>query len=112
MAQFKFGILDFICPLEGLRASIDPDYCIWMDTIRECEFEDTNQMFVNPKNFDFRVTTQDAKYWAPKNDKDIQPGERAYFTQENALIIDKMMSYITTNVEEKYRPFFVGPLLV
>jgi len=53
-----------------------------------------------------------SKYWAPKNDKDIQPGERAYFTQENALIIDKMMSYITTNVEEKYRPFFVGPLLV
>ena len=58
MAQFKYGILDFICPLEGLRASLDPDYCIWMDTIRECEFEDTNQMFENPTNLSYimRIT--------------------------------------------------------
>ena len=58
MAQFQFGILDFICPLEGLRASLDPDYCIWMDTIRECEFEDTNQMFENPTNLSYimRIT--------------------------------------------------------
>ena len=48
MAKFEFGILDFICPLEGLRASLNPDYCIWMDTIRECKFEDTNQMFEKP----------------------------------------------------------------
>ena len=48
MSQFKFGILDFICPLEESRRLIKPDFCIWMDTIRECEFEDTNQMFEKP----------------------------------------------------------------
>ena len=53
-----------------------------------------------------------SKYWAPKNDKDIQVGERVYFTQENALIVDKMMSYIMTKIEEKFRPYFIGPLLV
>ena len=31
----------------------------------EGRFEDTNQMFVNPKNFDYHVTTQDSKKWAP-----------------------------------------------
>jgi len=48
MSQFKFGILDFICPLEESRRLIDPNFSIWMDTISECEFEDTNQMFEKP----------------------------------------------------------------
>ncbi len=48
MAQFKFGILDFICPLEELRERINPTFGIWMDTINECEYEDTNKMFEKP----------------------------------------------------------------
>ena len=34
------------------------DYIIWMDTIKESRFEDTNKMFEQLKNFDFKVTTQ------------------------------------------------------
>ena len=45
---------------------------MWVDTIKEGRFEDTNQMFVNPKNFDFHVTTQDAKNWAPKIIEEIK----------------------------------------
>ena len=30
---------------------------------KEGRFEDTNQMFVKPENFDFHVTTQDAKIY-------------------------------------------------
>ena len=48
------------------------DFRIWVDTIKEGRFEDTNQMFVNPKNFDFHVTTQDAKNWAPKIIQEIK----------------------------------------
>ena len=29
------------------------------------QFDDTNAMFVKPKKFDFHVTSQDAKTWAP-----------------------------------------------
>ena len=29
-------------------------------------------MFVNPENFDFQVTTQDAKKWAPKIAEEIK----------------------------------------
>ena len=42
------------------------------DFSEEGRFEDTNQMFVNPKNFDFHVTTQDAKKWAPKIIEEIK----------------------------------------
>ena len=65
-------IADFICPTPEARSLFPADYVIWVDTIKEGRFEDTNQMFVNPKNFDFRVTTQDAKNWAPKIIEEIK----------------------------------------
>jgi len=59
-------IADFICPTPEARKIFPADYIIWVDTIKEGRFEDTNQMFVKPENFDFHVTTQDANLWAPK----------------------------------------------
>ena len=59
-------IADFICPTPEARKIFPADYIIWVDTIKKGRFEDTNQMFVKPENFDFHVTTQDAKIWAPK----------------------------------------------
>ena len=43
-----------------------------MDTIKEGRFEDTNKMFIKPDKFDFQVTTQDAKKWAPIIFKEIK----------------------------------------
>ena len=81
MAQFQFGILDFICPLEGLRASLNPDYCIWMDTIRECKFEDTNQMFEKPnlwratgESSNIRITNWQESDKVTTTMKDFNPG--------------------------------------
>jgi adenylylsulfate kinase len=65
-------IADFICPTPEARALFPSDYVIWVDTIKEGRFDDTNKMFVKPKKFDFHVTTQDAKNWAPKILKEIQ----------------------------------------
>jgi adenylylsulfate kinase len=65
-------IADFICPTPEARALFPSDYVIWLDTIKEGRFEDTNKMFVKPEKFDFHVTTQDAKNWAPKILKEIQ----------------------------------------
>ncbi|MDC0417703.1 adenylyl-sulfate kinase [Candidatus Pelagibacter sp.] len=65
-------IADFICPTPQARALFPSDYVIWVDTIKEGRFDDTNKMFVKPKKFDFHVTTQDAKNWAPKILKEIQ----------------------------------------
>ena len=65
-------IADFICPTPEARKIFPADYIIWVDTIKEGRFEDTNQMFVKPEKFDFHVTTQDAKIWAPKIFEDLK----------------------------------------
>ena len=57
-------VADFICPTEQTRADFDADYTIWMDTIKEGRFEDTNKMFEAPTKYDFRVTHMEADMWA------------------------------------------------
>ena len=61
-----YVIADFICPTPEARKLFPADYVIWVDTIKEGRFEDTNQMFVKPDKFNYHVTSQDAKLWAPK----------------------------------------------
>jgi len=65
-------IADFICPTPEARDLFSADYIIWVDTIKEGRFEDTNQMFVKPEKFNFHVTTQDAKLWASKIREDLK----------------------------------------
>ena len=59
-------VADFICPTPEARSLFPADFVIWIDTIKEGRFDDTNKMFVKPEKFDCQVTTQDAKHWAPK----------------------------------------------
>jgi len=65
-------IADFICPTPEARKLFSADYIIWVDTIKEGRFEDTNQMFVKPEKYDCHVTTQDAKVWAPKIAEEVK----------------------------------------
>ena len=64
-------VADFICPTPEARNLFPADYVIWVDTIKEGRFDDTNKMFIKPEKFDYHVTTQDAKNWAPKIFDDI-----------------------------------------
>ncbi len=69
--QGNYVVADFICPTPEARSLFPADFVIWVDTIKEGRFDDTNQMFVKPKKYDFHVTTQDAKFWADKIIKEI-----------------------------------------
>jgi nicotinamide riboside kinase len=69
----KSAIADFICPTPETRAHFDADVVVWVDTISEGRFEDTNKMFVAPENYDFRITTQNAEVWALKIANAIEP---------------------------------------
>ena len=62
----SYVVCDFICPTPEARKLFNADIIIWVDTIKKGRFEDTNQMFVKPEKFNFHVTSQDAKVWAPK----------------------------------------------
>ena len=65
-------IADFICPTPEARSLFPADFIIWVDTIKEGRFDDTNKMFVKPDKYDFHVTTQDAKNCVPKIIKEIK----------------------------------------
>ena len=67
-----YVIADFIAPTPKARSLFPADFIIWVDTIKEGRFDDTNQMFVKPKTFNYHVTTQDAKNWALKIVKEIK----------------------------------------
>jgi len=67
-----FVVADFICPTPEARELFSADFVIWVDTIKEGRFDDTNKMFVKPDKFNFHVTTQDAKNWVPKIIKEIK----------------------------------------
>jgi len=70
-SEGNYVVADFICPTPEARSLFPADFVIWVDTIKEGRFEDTNQMFIKPQKYNFHVTSQDAKHWAPKILKEI-----------------------------------------
>ena len=52
----KVAVTDFVAPTEKARAEFNADYTIWMDTIKEGRFEDTNKMFEKPADVDYHVS--------------------------------------------------------
>ncbi len=57
-------VADFVCPTEETRKQFNADYTIWMDTIKEGRFDDTNKMFEQPSRYDFKVKHMEADMWA------------------------------------------------
>ena len=60
----EFVICDFVAPLVEMRNNFKADWTIWIDTIKEGRYDDTNKAFVPPEQYDFRVTEQNAEKWA------------------------------------------------
>ena len=50
--------------------------------------------------------------YAPKDDDRIRPGERVFYTNRNAKIIDNIRRLIDNKIPPKYRTFCLGSLLV
>jgi adenylylsulfate kinase len=51
----KIAVTDFVCPTNAVREMFNPDFTVWMDTIKEGRFEDTNKLFEPPENVDYHV---------------------------------------------------------
>jgi len=60
----EYVICDFVAPLVEMRNNFKADWTIWVDTIKEGRYEDTNKAFIPPDVYDFRVTEQNAEKWA------------------------------------------------
>jgi hypothetical protein len=59
-----------------MRNNFKADWTIWMDTIDQGRFEDTNRAFVPPEHYDFRISEQDADKWASYVGKRIVKNQR------------------------------------
>ena len=58
----KNVVADFICPTPQTRKDFNADN-LWVDTIKEGRFDDTNKMFIPPKKYFLRVLTKNSDYW-------------------------------------------------
>jgi hypothetical protein len=64
LPHYDYVIADFVAPLVEMRNVYKADWTVWVDTIREGRYADTNAMFVEPEVYDFRVPEQAAEKWA------------------------------------------------
>jgi len=70
MAEFAlkstgdYVICDFVAPLVEMRNNFKADWTVWMDTIDQGRFDDTNKAFIPPEQYDFRITEKNAEKWA------------------------------------------------
>jgi adenylylsulfate kinase len=73
----KIAVADFIAPTEEIRKNFNPNFTVWMDTIEQGRFKDTNNMFQKPEECDYVISkwfndTHEAlvpvvKRWMEKN---------------------------------------------
>lgn len=52
-------ICDFICPTFKTREIFNADFIIWMNTISKGDYEDTNQIFQKPENYNLKINNFD-----------------------------------------------------
>jgi adenylylsulfate kinase len=87
-----FVICDFVAPLVEMRNNFKADWTIWMDTITEGRYEDTNKAFVPPEVYDFRITEQNAEKWVEfVGDRILYNRRRPVFDwrRETALLLGR-----------------------
>lgn len=63
-SKADYVICDFVAPTNEIRKYFRADLMIFMDTIDRCEYENTNKIFEKPNNFNVRVDSKHAYYWA------------------------------------------------
>ena len=87
------SISAFIAPLPVYIRNFFPDKLIWMDTVKDCEYEDTNKLFKPPQNPDVRITK-----WIDENQlfkclDDISLGTKDIQNFSNELMqkLDKLL---------------------
>ena len=68
------AIADFVCPTSATRKVFNADYLIFMDTIKEGRFADTNSIFERPSDseIDFKINEFDAETHAEIVAKEIK----------------------------------------
>lgn len=62
-AEDKIVICDFVCPLKELRELFAPNLMIWMDTIKQSRFSNTDKIFEPATEADYIITSNSKYPW-------------------------------------------------
>ena len=62
----RIAVCDFVCPTAETRRLFGADFTVWLDTIKEGRYEDTNQLFERPTDVEICITE-----WNEKNHHDV-----------------------------------------
>lgn len=74
----RIAVADFVCPTEKARQEFAADFTVWMDTIKEGRFEDTNRMFEPPTNYHYHVAE-----WFDDTDEQLVQVVSGYMKRSN-----------------------------
>lgn len=67
----KYVICDFIAPTEKIRKNFNADILVFVDTVDNCEYNNTNKIFEKPSKYDVRVDSKHAVYWSRQIKREI-----------------------------------------
>jgi adenylylsulfate kinase len=101
VATKRYAIADFVCPTDTLRLQFNPDITIFMDTITESRFEDTNAIFERPTHCDHTITS--SQWWS---EADIESWARIIAVSIKEHEFDSQRP--TTQMLGRFQPFHPG----
>ncbi len=98
----------YVNDLEGYSALINRCYLTNREDFPEKAYE---RAFLQvQKALESPVEGILCKHYAPADDEKIRPGERVFYTRQNARVIDTLRAFIDT-LEPALQPYFLAPLL-
>jgi len=98
----------YVNDLEGYSALLNRCYLTNRADFPEEAFE--KAFLQAQKALETPVSGMISQNYAPADDNHIQPGERVFYTTENARIIDTLRAFADT-LEDDLKPYFLAPLL-
>ena len=54
-----YVVCDFVAPMPASRGIYAPDYTLWMNTVTQSRYADTNKLFLDPTKWDYKITQFD-----------------------------------------------------
>ena len=67
-------VCDFIAPKDIHRYIVDADLLVWMDTVKESQYKDTDVLFEPPLMYNYRIIEKNARKWAQIIYNDLNDG--------------------------------------
>jgi len=67
-----YVICDFVAPTKEIRKLFNADVTVFVDTIDNSKYSDTNSVFEKPSKYDIRVDSKHSVYWSTQIIKYLQ----------------------------------------